>query len=272
MTKYRDKKLQAAFTLLELLVVIVIIALLAAATTISINAVIEQAKRVSCASNLRHLFLANTLYALDNGMYVPASRDLFGANLTRWHGTRKNSRVPFNGAEGPLAPYLEGHMVRSCRSFRHFETSNKANAFEAACGGYGYNAVGVGSLTCRIGMCFEANFEGMPPEDIADPSSTIMFCDAAFPQPYGSNPKYLIEYSFAEPYHWVIFPGAESSFRADPSIHFRHNGRANVVWCDGHISSERLNVKAEDHFTRFKIGWFGTPDNSYFAPKPVQEE
>ncbi|NLL82948.1 MAG: hypothetical protein GX230_01735, partial [Lentisphaerae bacterium] len=41
----------------------------------------------------------------------------------------------------------------------------------------------------------------------------------------------------------------------------------NVVWCDGHITAERLNVKAEQHFTRFRIGWFGAPDNSFFDNK-----
>ncbi len=189
---------------------------------------------------------------------------MIGKNLERWHGRRVNARKPFDGATGPPSPYLEGGAVRRCPSQGQFAKGTTANAFEAACGGYGYNAVGVGSCTYLLGMSPAANAEGMVPEMIYDPSRTLMFCDTAFPQPYGSNPTYLIEYSFAEPYHWVVAPGMESSYRADPSIHFRHRGYANVVWCDGHVSPERLEQEAEAHFSRFKIGWIGTADNSLF--------
>ncbi len=93
-----------------------------------------------------------------------------------------------------------------------------------------------------------------------------MFCDAAFPQPYG-NPTYLIEYSFAEAYHFVSgSPPQETASRAAPSIHFRHDAEANVVWCDGHVSAERLATTAEEGSTKFNIGWFGGPDNELFDP------
>jgi prepilin-type processing-associated H-X9-DG protein len=93
-----------------------------------------------------------------------------------------------------------------------------------------------------------------------------MFADCAFPQPYGPNPTYLIEYSFAEAYHWVFQPGEETSYRADPSIHFRHRDQANVVWCDGHVSSERLQTEAGGYFSEWDLGWFGPADNSLFDP------
>jgi len=89
-----------------------------------------------------------------------------------------------------------------------------------------------------------------------------MFCDTAFPQPYG-NPQYLIEYSFAESYYFV---NKDSLTPAQPSIHFRHNARANVVWCDGHVSSERMTVEYNENYTAFQIGWFGPVDNSLFDP------
>ena len=87
-----------------------------------------------------------------------------------------------------------------------------------------------------------------------------MFCDAAFPQPYGSSPTYLIEYSFAESY---TFPGGGS---VQPSIHFRHNGRCNVVWCDGHVSSEKMTLSYSPEFDKFKVGWFGAANNDLFDP------
>jgi len=256
-----------AFTLIELLVVMAVIGILASLTFSTMSAAREAGRRASCANNLRQLYLANMLYAEDHGHYVAASPDIIGPNLRRWHGVRSSGNLPFDGARGPLVRYL-GHSgaIRRCPSFARYRTENADNAFEAACGGYGYNAVGVGSEIYVMGFSQRAMERGMSPGMIRDPAHTVMFCDCAFPQPYGNNPTYLIEYSFAEPCRWVFSPGVESGYRPDPSIHFRHRGRANVVWCDGHISAEPLETRAEDHFTRWEIGWFGPDNNSLFDP------
>jgi prepilin-type processing-associated H-X9-DG protein len=120
-------------------------------------------------------------------------------------------------------------------------------------------------LTYKLGYTAEAMRKGQRPSAIESPVHTVMFADCAFPQPYG-NPRYVIEYSFAEPYHWVFLPGLESGNRAEPSIHFRHRGKANVVWCDGHVSSEKMTLEGSASFTAWDVGWFGPPDNSLFDP------
>ena len=80
--------------------------------------------------------------------------------------------------------------------------------------------------------------------------------------------QHITEYSFCEPPYFVDANG-QTSYHTTPSIHFRHNGRAMVAWCDGHVSAEQMtftqspNVYGGD-CERFKIGWFGPDSNELF--------
>ena len=227
----------------------------------ALSGALEQGKSVQCKSNLRQLHLANSLYAADHGRYVPGSTDIFSSQLNRWHGNRGSTSEPFVGTNGPLACYLgTGGRIRACPSMnRYFDNANSQSGFEAGCGGYGYNMMGVGSQAFINGYNEDSVKNGMAPEGINDPAHTVMFADAAFPQPLGNNPKFLIEYSFIEPYTSLGSP-------AMPSVHFRHLGRANVVWCDGHVSSEELTTPYSVGFTILNVGWFGGRNNSLYDP------
>lgn len=257
-------RLRKGFTLIELLVVVVVIAVLASIVTTASVATLGKARSVKCTATLRGIYAANFRYAIDHDNYVSAGSDMLGANNTRWHGVRDSRNDPFDGHRGPLVDYLPGQRaLRECPSFH--PDSDAPNAFEKSCGGYGYNIRGVGSRAYELGMSATALLGGMSPDDIAEPSRTVMFSDTAFGQPY-SKPEFLIEYSFAEAYRFVDAEGNEFG-QATPSIHFRHGGAANVVWCDGHVSQEVMEVEDSPEQTKLKLGWFGPPDNSLFDPR-----
>jgi prepilin-type processing-associated H-X9-DG protein/prepilin-type N-terminal cleavage/methylation domain-containing protein len=246
------------FTLIELLVVVGSVALLLALLLPGLSGARDQAKLAVCGSNLRQLALANAMYGQDSGgVFVPGAAD-FRRNRNRWHGTRDKLNQAFDSARGPLAAYLgvDG-SVRGCPAF-----APEKLGFEKGNGGYGYNNGYVGVQTAgdaKGNILVATDLAGAPVHQIKRAADTLMFADAAFVD--GS----LIEYSFAEPRFHPQF-----QTRADPSIHFRHAGRANIAWCDGHVTSERRTFSHssgiyEGDPGRHDIGWFGqSDDNTYF--------
>ena len=263
-------KNKKAFSLIELLVVISIIALLLSVLMPVLSVARSQGRAVICRFNLHQLVLANTGYATENnGFYVPAASDmwldvgLLRGGFHRWHGVRKKANEPFNPLKGPLVKYLADGKVKECPEKNNFVKDKKS--FEQGCGGYGYNGVYIGSQQWRSGLAGQQAYECTTRlTDVASPAETIMFTDCAMARADEGAPYYL-EYSFAEPplndwgYAW-------------PSIHFRHRGRANVGWVDGHISSEVMNdfnivIYDGINSSDVMLGWFGPLDNTLFDLK-----
>ncbi|GEM_PF-104809 len=276
--KMQDKK---GFTLIELLVVIAIISILMMILFPALSRARAQARSVSCMNNLRQLYLANTMYASEhNGYYVPAASDMYDFLLPgsepdhfggryRWHGRREtpNPNTPFDFRKGPLFEYVPEGRIKECPEFFEYRgIGDVPNAFESGSGGYGYNMAYVGSMLSIEKDPVKACRTGMHERMIEKPSETIMFADSGMPQE-----GYIVEYSFVEPPLMVTvdYPrGLEGVFMS-PSIHFRHWGRANVLWCDGHITSEQWEWATEENVygsinRAWNIGWFGPKNNYYF--------
>lgn len=266
----------AGFTLIEVLVVISVIALLMAILLPALAAARSRTQALVCKSNLRQLLIAGIGYATENdGFYVPAASDMWdNAGLHRWHGVRDSLDEPFNPNRGPLVGYLADGRVKECPAKVAFVKGQDWNTnFEQGCGGYGYNMTYIGSRTWQCGINSVQAWKDTYARttrmtEVASPSRTLMFADTAI----ANDGISLIEYSFTEPPFAVSNGQAVTSFYMSPSIHFRHRGRANVAWADGHIDPRKMakfddkNVYGVDS-ADMKLGWFEPINNTLFDLK-----
>ena len=215
---------QGGFTLVELLVVIAIIAVLAALLLPAMAGAKARASRVRCVSNLRQLGLAAQLYWGDNnGNCFRYRSESTGDGAVYWFGWIQNGAEggrAFDATRGALYPYLKGRGVETCPSFNYADGKLKLKAIGASYG-YGYNWF----LSAPLNKS-AINFGGL-----SSASGTALFADAAQINTWqapASPANPMIE-------EWYYIDDGTNQ----PNGHFRHSQQANVVFCDGHVATEK---------------------------------
>ena len=197
---------------------IAIIAILAAILFPVLGKVQASAHRAQCTSNIRQLGIAVHMYLMDyDHTYFPYYYDLpdvgrqwyFGLEKGYGQGFKEGAR-DLDKTRSLLFPYIQ-HTggVEMCASFPYHSAYWKPK-FSGASYGYGYNIYGLASDAAT---------------DTGDDSRTILFADCAqvntFQTPASPDNPMLEEFYYVSPY--------------EATVHFRHNGRAVVLFCDGHV-------------------------------------
>lgn len=208
----------------------------------SLNAARSIAKSTICKSNILQISLANNLYSSDNdNKFILAAADIYATNggLSRWHGKRATKNDVFDFSKSDICVYLGEGSIKKCPEKVDFVQGQPWDAdFEQGGGGYGYNMLYLGSRIWRDG--FGACNKATKRNEVRNPSATITFSDTAIAKLNGSLPYYL-EYSFVEPPFFASGGTVQKSWGyASPTMHFRHSEKANTVWVDGHVSSEKM--------------------------------
>ena len=216
----RAVRRRSGFTLIELLVVIAIIAMLAAILFPVFARARENARRSSCANNLKQIGIGMAQYFQDFDEYFPPAQPT-------------NAAAPGQGATfvSLLRPYVKSSQVFICPSgSRTLAVAAPAvgdarwNAptptwGSASQGNYGVNnnVIGLSPAGSPVGTPFHQS-------NVPYPARTFLAFDAAWY--YGTGP---------------VDPPVDNAVR--------HLGGSNFAFCDGHVkfySREKINSSNPD--------------------------
>jgi prepilin-type processing-associated H-X9-DG protein/prepilin-type N-terminal cleavage/methylation domain-containing protein len=239
--KVPRSRIHLAFTLVELLVVIAIIAILAALLLPALSLSMKRARQIHCVNNVRQLGLGLQEFTSDNHVYplwidVEYGKSGYPTNYNGWSetiGHQLGYNYSFNSNY-----WNSGIWV--CPSV---SSSWIQDGFHS----YGYNAFGIGTNLDSLGLGGHYGFAHAeagkysvvkPPvnaSDIVNPSDMMAIGDG-----FDGNSSQLFQQDFL--WRHVSFWGSNKTSINDA----RHQGKANVVFCDGHVESPTLSFLFTD--------------------------
>jgi len=215
------------FTLVELLVVIVIVGILIALVMPSITKARDSAQSVKCMSNLRQIWVMTETYCTDNGNILPPSYGwTSGGSVWLEYLVAQVKGISIYDARDAIA---RGEVPSHCPIVL---PSDKDITLKSPSGAsywinYGVNFNNLGQFQTTNGL---PNFSRLK---VSLPSKCIYLADApgALLNPYG-------------PPAWQAAA--------------RHHGRSNVLWMDGHVTSELTSWLNNPSTADYIENWWST--------------
>ena len=210
MFKSKPDAAKSGFTLIELLVVIAIIAILAAILFPVFQKVRENARRISCASNMKQLALAVTQYTQDSDELMPGiTYGATGVNTAGgWLYYSAYNPSTYQVAQGSLYPFIKSTGVFVCPDDSAGRTSG--NSYE------------MNSCLASYNKTYPGLYPGKSIANFDSSSNIMLFCEEMAGGPNGSANDGNFNF------------GNMGTTKGD-DISVRHNGGNNFAFVDGHV-------------------------------------
>lgn len=211
------------FTLVELLAVITVVAILASMLLPALSSVRRSSYAARCIGNQRQLLLAAQMYWDEHEGQGFAERTVATNGGWRyWFGWLQDGaegQRAFDPSQGALWPYARGMGIEACPALNQAAPWYKAKGRSLAYG-YAYNLL--------LGL---RGLSGAVMTQVAAPVRLAVFTDGGqvntFLAPASPDHPMLEEFFYFD------------TNAVDLTVHFRHHGRAETGFADGHVDSLR---------------------------------